>query len=67
MIVNHPVMKDDGALNVFLTEPNFEGWRKVSNCQGFMRCSSGENVLGFKSKRLICITADKSVHRRRIS
>ncbi|WVR09157.1 hypothetical protein IAU60_006219 [Kwoniella sp. DSM 27419] len=27
-IVNHPVMKDDGALNVFLTEPNFEAWRK---------------------------------------
>lgn len=28
MIVNHPVMKDDGALNVFLTEPAFESWRK---------------------------------------
>ncbi|WVQ93322.1 hypothetical protein IAU59_000390 [Kwoniella sp. CBS 9459] len=27
-VVNHPVMKDDGALNVFLTEPNFEAWRK---------------------------------------
>lgn len=27
-IVNHPVMKDDGALNVFLTEPAFESWRK---------------------------------------
>lgn len=27
-LVNHPVMKDDGALNVFLTEPNFEAWRK---------------------------------------
>jgi sorting nexin-8 len=27
-IVNHPVTKDDGALNVFLTEPNFEAWRK---------------------------------------
>lgn len=28
MIVNHPVTRDDGALNVFLTEPNFEAWRK---------------------------------------
>lgn len=28
MIVNHPVMKDDGALNVFLTETGFEAWRK---------------------------------------
>lgn len=28
MIVNHPVMKEDGALNVFLAEPNFEAWRK---------------------------------------
>ncbi|KAK4684468.1 sorting nexin-8, partial [Tremellales sp. Uapishka_1] len=30
-LVNHPVMKDDGALNVFLTEPNFEAWRKRTN------------------------------------
>ena len=28
LVVNHPVMKDDGALNVFLTEPHFEAWRK---------------------------------------
>ena len=28
MLVNHPVTRDDGALNVFLTEPNFEAWRK---------------------------------------
>lgn len=28
MVVNHPVTRDDGALNVFLTEPNFEAWRK---------------------------------------
>ncbi|RSH95368.1 Sorting nexin mvp1 [Saitozyma podzolica] len=28
MIVNHPVMKDDGALNVFLTHTDFEAWRK---------------------------------------
>ncbi|TXT06241.1 uncharacterized protein COLE_05572 [Cutaneotrichosporon oleaginosum] len=27
-LVNHPVMRDDGALNVFMTEPNFEAWRK---------------------------------------
>ncbi|WRT68941.1 uncharacterized protein IL334_005923 [Kwoniella shivajii] len=27
-VVNHPVLKDDGALNVFLTEPSFESWRK---------------------------------------
>ncbi|WWC91329.1 uncharacterized protein L201_006272 [Kwoniella dendrophila CBS 6074] len=27
-IVNHPVIKDDGALNVFLTEKSFESWRK---------------------------------------
>ncbi|WWC64149.1 uncharacterized protein I303_106757 [Kwoniella dejecticola CBS 10117] len=27
-LVNHPVMKDDGALNVFLTESSFEAWRK---------------------------------------
>ncbi|WWC73211.1 uncharacterized protein I206_107177 [Kwoniella pini CBS 10737] len=27
-VVNHPVMKDDGALNVFLTEGSFESWRK---------------------------------------
>lgn len=29
MIVNHPVLREDGALNVFLTEPNFEAWRKL--------------------------------------
>lgn len=28
MIVNHPVTRDDGALNVFLTEGAFEAWRK---------------------------------------
>ncbi len=28
MLVNHPVTRDDGALNVFLTEPAFEAWRK---------------------------------------
>lgn len=28
MIVNHPILREDGALNVFLTEPNFEAWRK---------------------------------------
>jgi hypothetical protein len=27
-VVNHPVIKDDGALNVFLVEPHFEAWRK---------------------------------------
>jgi len=27
-IVNHPVLKDDGLLAVFLTEPSFEAWRK---------------------------------------
>ncbi|KAL7421347.1 Sorting nexin mvp1 [Cryptotrichosporon argae] len=26
--VNHPVLQGDGALNVFMTEPNFEAWRK---------------------------------------
>ncbi|ORX39040.1 hypothetical protein BD324DRAFT_576638 [Kockovaella imperatae] len=28
MLVNHPVTRDDGALNVFLTEGAFEAWRK---------------------------------------
>lgn len=28
MIANHPVTRDDGAVNVFLTETNFEAWRK---------------------------------------
>ena len=28
MLVNHPVTRDDGALNVFLIEPEFEAWRK---------------------------------------
>ncbi|KAL1406013.1 Sorting nexin mvp1 [Vanrija albida] len=27
-LVNHPVIRDDGALNVFMTEPHFEAWRK---------------------------------------
>ncbi|KAF8966276.1 hypothetical protein BDZ97DRAFT_1808557 [Flammula alnicola] len=27
-VVNHPIMKEDGILNVFLTEPSFETWRK---------------------------------------
>lgn len=26
--MNHPVIRDDGALNVFMTEPSFEAWRK---------------------------------------
>jgi len=25
---NHPVIKDDGVLSVFLTEPNLEGWKR---------------------------------------
>lgn len=25
---NHPVIKEDGVLAVFLTEPSFENWRK---------------------------------------
>ena len=25
---NHPVIKDDGLLAVFLTEPSLEAWRK---------------------------------------
>ncbi|KAG2011874.1 MVP1 domain-containing protein [Coprinopsis cinerea AmutBmut pab1-1] len=29
-IVNHPIIKDDGVLNAFLTEPSFETWRKSS-------------------------------------
>lgn len=27
-LCNHPVIRDDGALNVFMTEPLFEAWRK---------------------------------------
>ncbi|RDB20865.1 Sorting nexin MVP1 [Hypsizygus marmoreus] len=27
-VVNHPIIKDDGLLAVFLTEPSFETWRK---------------------------------------
>ncbi|KAI0084454.1 hypothetical protein BDY19DRAFT_898512 [Irpex rosettiformis] len=27
-VVNHPVVKEDGVLAVFLTEPSFENWRK---------------------------------------
>ena len=26
--VNHPVLKDDGVLSVFLTEPDFDGWKR---------------------------------------
>jgi sorting nexin-8 len=29
-VVNHPILKEDGCLGVFLSEPNFEGWRKRS-------------------------------------
>lgn len=25
---NHPVIKDDGVLSVFLTETDFEGWKR---------------------------------------
>lgn len=28
---NHPVIKEDGLLNVFLIEPSFEEWRKRSS------------------------------------
>ncbi|KDR80750.1 hypothetical protein GALMADRAFT_115739 [Galerina marginata CBS 339.88] len=27
-VVNHPILKDDGVLAVFLSEPSFETWRK---------------------------------------
>uniref|UniRef100_D8Q1I6 Sorting nexin MVP1 n=1 Tax=Schizophyllum commune (strain H4-8 / FGSC 9210) TaxID=578458 RepID=D8Q1I6_SCHCM len=30
-IVNHPVIKDDALLGVFLTEPSFEVWRKQNS------------------------------------
>ncbi|KIM25405.1 hypothetical protein M408DRAFT_210488 [Serendipita vermifera MAFF 305830] len=29
-VVNHPVLKDDGVLSAFLTEMDFEGWKKRS-------------------------------------
>lgn len=25
---NHPIIKEDGVLAIFLTEPSFENWRK---------------------------------------
>ena len=28
---NHPVIKEDGLLAIFLTEPSFESWRKHSS------------------------------------
>jgi sorting nexin-8 len=28
---NHPIIKDDGLLAVFLTEPSLEAWRKHSS------------------------------------
>lgn len=28
---NHPVIKEDGLLSVFLTEPSLEAWRKHSS------------------------------------
>jgi len=27
-VINHPILKEDGVLAVFLTEPNLEAWRK---------------------------------------
>lgn len=42
-VVNHPVMRDDGALGVFMSEPNFEQWRKHA------KVSTDEEAL---SKRL---------------
>ncbi|KAG8822978.1 Sorting nexin mvp1 [Serendipita sp. 400] len=27
-VVNHPVIKDDGVLSVFLSEPDFDGWKR---------------------------------------
>lgn len=30
-VINHPVIKDDGLLVVFLAEPSFEQWRKHSS------------------------------------
>ncbi|KZT18651.1 hypothetical protein NEOLEDRAFT_1103309 [Neolentinus lepideus HHB14362 ss-1] len=30
-VLNHPVIKDDGLLTVFLTEPSFETWRKQAS------------------------------------
>ncbi|RXW21654.1 hypothetical protein EST38_g4198 [Candolleomyces aberdarensis] len=30
-VINHPVIKDDGILASFLTEPSFETWRKTAS------------------------------------
>ncbi|KAI0924711.1 hypothetical protein AcW2_005512 [Taiwanofungus camphoratus] len=30
-VINHPVIKEDGLLSVFLTEPSLEAWRKHSS------------------------------------
>lgn len=30
-VINHPILKDDGLLAVFLTEPSLENWRKQSS------------------------------------
>ncbi|KAK7687879.1 hypothetical protein QCA50_009098 [Cerrena zonata] len=30
-VVNHPIIKDDGLISVFLTEPSFEQWRKQAS------------------------------------
>ena len=28
---NHPIIKDDGLLSKFLTEPSFESWRRQTS------------------------------------
>ncbi|KAF8202327.1 hypothetical protein BJ912DRAFT_1037941 [Pholiota molesta] len=42
-VVNHPIIKDDGVLNVFLTEPSFEAWRK-QNAVSFDEESASKRV-----------------------
>ncbi|KAF9482566.1 hypothetical protein BDN70DRAFT_801232 [Pholiota conissans] len=42
-VVNHPIMKDDGVLNIFLSEPSFEAWRK-QNAVSFDEESASKRV-----------------------
>jgi sorting nexin-8 len=42
-VVNHPIIKEDGVLSVFLTEPSFEHWRKHSSVS-FDEESTGKRI-----------------------
>ncbi|KAG6813151.1 hypothetical protein H0H92_013557 [Tricholoma furcatifolium] len=71
-VVNHPIIKDDGLLAVFLKEPSFETWRKHTSISmdeesASKRVDQVEEMTipsDLEDKLAICVLAERILRRR---